>query len=89
MSSEAMGPCPPDSDLMKAWNAYKATEDYSNSHFWATTEKRTRPERATEMGLDPMANVATPEMREQRIEGSLWAAFMAGFAAAGGKVSFS
>lgn len=84
----AMTLCPPDSDLMKAWNAYQETEDFKNTLYWATAETRMRPERAQEVGLDPTANVATPEMLVERRKGSLWAAFMAGFNAAGGKVRF-
>lgn len=88
MTESAMGPCPVDSDLMKAWKAYQATNDFQNTSFWATTSLKTRPERAAEIGLDPTANVATDEDRNRNIQGSLWAAFMAGFGAAGGKVTF-
>jgi hypothetical protein len=73
---------------MKSWNSYKASSDYENSFFWAMTGLRTRPERAAELGVLPENNYATPEMRLRNIEGSLWAAFLAGFGAAGGKVSF-
>lgn len=85
---DAMSPCPPDSDLMKAWEAYQATDDFKNSLYWATTDNRMRPERAEEVGLDPLANRITYEMRGERAKGSLWAAFMTGFGAAGGKTSF-
>jgi hypothetical protein len=88
MSSGAMAPCPVDSDLMKAWTAYQETEDFKNSVYWATTETRMRQERAEELNVPANANRATPYMREERAKGSLWAAFMAGFSAAGGKVSF-
>ncbi len=79
-----MSPCPPESALMKAWNAYKEADGFQNSIYWATTLSRMRSERAAEIGLHPNANVATGEMRQQRAEGSLWAAFMAGWFAAGG-----
>lgn len=88
MSSEASGPCPPDSELMKAWTKYQATDDFSNTLYWAKAETRMREKRAKELGVMPEANRESPEMREQRVIGSLWASFMAGFAAAGGKVSF-
>lgn len=81
----AMSQCPPESDLMKAWNAYKETESYKNSLYWASTDLRMRQERAAERGIPPEANRATPEMRRQYAEGSLWAAFMNGWDAAGGK----
>ncbi len=69
---------------MKAWNTYKEADNFKNSLYWATTQTRMRAERAAEHGVDPEANVATDEMRQQRAEGSLWAAFMAGWFAAGG-----
>jgi len=81
----ACSPVPKDSDLAKAWAAYKDTHDYRNSKHWALT-------------VAPMIQVGDPdadrkryslmpiEQREQHVEGSLWGAFMAGFTAAGGKV---
>lgn len=84
----AMAPCPADSDLMKAWNAHKESEEYRNSFYWATTELRMRQECADEHGVPPEANRITPEIRQRNVEGSLWAAFLAGFSAAGGKVRF-
>lgn len=88
MTERAMAPCPPNSDLMKAWNAYQGTEDFKNTLYWATTENRMRPERAEELGVDPHTNVASPELLADYRKGSLWAAFVAGFAAAGGKTTF-
>ena len=64
-----MTQCPADSPLMKAWEHYKATDDYRNSLHWATE----------------LAAVGT---RERYASGSLWAAFVAGFGAAGGKTVF-
>lgn len=86
--SQPMTQCPPDSDLMKAWTGYQETDDFKNTLYWATTRLRMRQERAAEIGLDPAANVVTDEVRQHYAVGSLWASFMAGFAAAGGKVSF-
>lgn len=88
MSDRPMAPCPPDSDLMKAWTAYQQTSDFKNTLYWATTQTRMRQERAAEVGLDPTLNVVSDEMREERAKGSLWGAFMAGFGAAGGKTCF-
>lgn len=81
----AMRECPPDSELMKAWNAHKATDDYANSYKWATAaiEYAVLPE-----PKDPTANRATPDHYRRYVEGSLWASFLAGFAASGGQVSF-
>lgn len=78
-------PCPPDHPLMIAWTAYKDTEDFKNSLHWATTDTVMRQERADELGIPNQP--APKEMREQYALGSMWAAFMAGFNAAGGKVS--
>ncbi len=77
----AMSPVPADHPLMVAWNAYQATEDYANSKRWAL---RLRP--SAQVG-SPEAEttdqeIATLKTREQFVEGSLWAAFMAGFNAA-------
>lgn len=88
MNSGPMTPCPAGSELMKAWTAYQETDDFKNSAYWATTETQMRQERAEEIGMHPLANKVTPEMRADRVKGSLWAAFMAGFGAAGGKVNF-
>ena len=75
----AMAPVPADHPLMVAWTAYKTTEDFTNSLYWAMTTMRMRQERAEEHGIDPAANVATDEMRQERVVGSLWGAFTAGF----------
>jgi hypothetical protein len=85
--SQVSAPCPKDSDLMKAWEVYRTTDEYRNSKHWALT-------------IAPLLQVGDPDaerkryelmpidQREQYIEGSLWAAFMAGFSAAGGKTAF-
>lgn len=86
--SEPQSPCPPDSELMKAWGKYQETEDFKNSFLWAKSETTMRPERAAEIGIDPQANRATPEMRDQYVKGALWASFVQGFGAAGGKIRF-
>lgn len=83
MSSGVSTPCPPDHPLMKAWTTYQETDDFRNTLHWAKeniiiTTRETAPE----------ANRVNPEeQRDQRARGSLWAAFMAGFDAAGGKVA--
>ena len=86
--SEARAPCPPDSDLMKAWTKYQETDAFKDNLYWATTETVMRKERAQELGVDPAANVATGIHKEQRAKGCLWGAFLSGFEAAGGKVRF-
>ena len=88
MSGEAMMQCPPDSDLMKAWTAYQEADGFKDSLYWATTETVMRKERAQELNVPPENNVANATTREQYAKGALWAAFMAGFEAAGGRVRF-
>ena len=88
MSGGASAPCPPDSALMKAWEAYKATEEYANSHKWATAyipeDDPDEIERVRESGKNPW----TRHMKLQAVEGSLWAMFSAGWRAAGGADPF-
>lgn len=78
MPSGASAPCPADHPRMIAWNAYQQSEDFKNTLHWAKqniviTTAETAPE----------ANRVNPEEgRDRRAKGSLWAAFMAGFAAA-------
>jgi len=73
-----MTPCKPDDPLMIAWKAYQETEDYANSYKWATAaiEHVVLPE-----PTDPMANRWTEDHYRQFVQGSMWAAFMAGFRA--------
>ena len=79
-------PCPPDSDLMKAWNAYKATDEYSNSYSWAVRFIAPDDEDDLERIRATGANPWTYEMKLKAVEGSMWVAFLTGFGAAGGKV---
>ena len=51
---ESMSVVPQDSPLMKAWEAYKTTDEYQNTRKWAAYT--------------------------EHVDGSLWAAFCAGFA---------
>lgn len=85
----AQAPCPPDSALMKAWEAYKATEDYANSYGWATRyipeDDPEEIERIRSSGSNPW----TRQMKVQAVEGSLWAAFTQGWDGAGGAPPFS
>ena len=88
MSGEAQAPCPPNSALMQAWKAHKATEDYINSHKWATVyipeDDADEIMRIQESGKNPW----TRHMKLRAIEGSLWAMFAAGWRAAGGENPF-
>lgn len=67
--------CPDDHPLMIAWEKYRATEEAANSDKWARTIQISEPMQGQIIVTHP------------HTEGSLWAAFMAGFEAAGGKVA--
>lgn len=74
----AVSPVPADHPLMVAWTAYQQTDEFKNTFKWATSAILI----ATE-GSAPEANrVDHVEQRERRAQGTLWAAFMAGFNAA-------
>ena len=79
MEMPVMQKCPDDHPLMLAWKAYEASEDYANSYKWATAaiEHVVLP-----IPKDPTANRYTHDSYRQFVQGSLWAAFMAGFNAA-------
>lgn len=81
----AMAACPPESDIMKAWELYQTTEDFANSYKWATAAIKyvVLPEPS-----DPTANRFTEENYRQFVQGSLWAAFEKGWKAAGGTDPF-
>jgi hypothetical protein len=73
---------------MVAWKAYQQTETFQNNKHWALVIAQGRqlgaPEDKTaayELRCVPLAQ------RDQSVMGALWGAFMAGYAAAGGKVS--
>jgi hypothetical protein len=80
----AMTPCPPDSELMRAWEIYQATDDFKNSFAWVTVNQR-----HLRVGPPlPGSNPVTTQDRDRWAMGSMWAAFMAGFEAAGGRTHF-
>lgn len=84
----AMAPCPPDSPLMKAWEAHKATEEYANSHNWAVRYIPEDDPAEIELIRKSGANPWTHQMKIQAAEGSLWAMFSAGWRAANGADPF-
>jgi hypothetical protein len=69
---------------MQTWEMYKASEEYKNSHSWATRyipdDDPQELERIRASGTNPW----TKEMKIQAVEGSLWAAFLHGWLEAGG-----
>lgn len=68
---------------MIAWKVYQSGEDYQNSYRWATAGIEPPP--ITER--NPTANYPTADTYRQYVVGSLWAAFMAGFTAAGDRTA--
>lgn len=74
----AMAPVPKEHPLMKAWTAYQQTDDFKNTFKWATSTILIAAQESA-----PEANRVDPiEQRQQRAQGNLWAAFMAGWEAA-------
>lgn len=65
--SEAQTPLHKDHPLMKAWEKYKAGPEYANSLKWARTAR-------VEDHADGALTLTYPHT-----EGSMWAAFSAGF----------
>ena len=57
-------PVSPDDPRKIAWDAYKATPEYANSRKWA---------------LHGVPNDENRWLHESYVDGSLWAAFIAGF----------
>lgn len=66
----AMTPADPDGPLMKAWEAFKQTDEFANSHRWARTMTLT---------FSPDGEKILCE--QPHLIGSLWAIFSAGFQA--------
>lgn len=77
--STAMAELPLSDPMRAAWEKYKATADYANSKHWAL---RVAPmfqvgeERAAVCEMMPL------EQRSRNVDGSMWAAFVAGYEAA-------
>jgi hypothetical protein len=78
----ADAPCPPDSPLRKAWDAYKHTFAFDNSKGWALQIAPMVQAGARHAERQRRFEIMPLEQRERHVEGSLWAAFAAGFAAA-------
>lgn len=69
--SEVSAKVPDDSPLMIAWNAFKASDGYANTLKWAR-----------HVAIRERETNALIEIQHPHTEGSLWAAFMAGWNAA-------
>jgi hypothetical protein len=69
--SDVMAKLPDDSPLMIAWEAYKRTDGYANTLKWAR-----------HVAVKERETNALIEIQHPHTEGSLWAAFMAGYNAA-------
>ena len=75
---------PADHPLMKAWKAYRETEEFRNSFNWAT--RLLAYENQQKEAGHPIR--ATDVQRGEWVKGALWAAFMAGFQGAPSKSDF-
>lgn len=71
----AMTKIPDDDPLMVAWKKYQESADFQNSKHWAL--RLTPPIEAG--GRRQQEDIMPHEHRERHVEGSLWAAFMAGW----------
>lgn len=78
-STEA--PVAKDNPMMIAWAAYKATDEYRNSHSWAVRYIPEDDESELERIRAAGANPWTRDMKVKAVEGSLWAAFTNGYQA--------
>lgn len=70
-----------DDPRMIAWNAYKQTEAFKNSKHWAL---RVAPMFQAGEARDATHDLMPIDQRTRHVEGSLWAAFHAGYNAARG-----
>lgn len=84
----ASAPCPKDSALMKAWEAFQATDEYKNSLDWSTKYVRRDDPEELERIWASGANAFTYRMKLQAVEGALWTLFSAGWSAGGGANPF-
>ena len=84
IAEAAQTPCPPEHPLRQAWDAYKATHAFENSKGWAMQIAPMVQAGDREGERKRRFEIMSLEQRERHVEGSLWAAFMAGFHAAGG-----
>lgn len=85
--SDATTPVNPNSNLAVAWEAYQASDEYKNSKHWAMLIAPMVQYGDPEADRKRSYGIASIDERERYIEGSLWAAFMAGFGAAGGDIT--
>lgn len=81
MASEAQTPLDENLPIMVAWHKYIETEEFKNSKHWAM---RIAPMIQTD---DPnkrkrIEDILPHEMRDNHVQGALWAAFYAGWEAA-------
>jgi len=82
--------CPAEHPLRKAWEAYRATFAFQNSKGWALQISPMVQAGARDAERQRRFEIMPLEQRERHVEGSLWAAFMAGYtAASGGAISGS
>lgn len=76
--SEAQSQLPAEHPIMIAWDSYKKSSEFKSSKHWALVIVPRYDHPGAESGC-----VLLPfDQRERLVEGSLWAAFLAGYKAA-------
>jgi len=62
-----------------AWDAYQATESFANSKKWALTIAPMIQAGDPDGEMKRACEIMPLEQRDRHVQGSLWAAFVAGF----------
>ena len=78
---EDMAELPLSHPMRQAWEEYKAGAEYANSKHWAL---RVAPMFQAGEGRDATCDLMPLEQRSRYVDGSMWAAFVAGWNAAMG-----
>lgn len=77
---------PDDHPLMVAWNKYQDSEEFKSSKNWALQIAPLVQEGDPNAEHKHRFEIMPLHQRDQLVQGSLWAAFAAGYKAAGGKI---
>ena len=77
--SDAMSKLPLDDPMRAAWESYKASAEYANSRHWAL---RVAPMFQVGENREAVCDLMPLEQRARNVDGSMWAAFCAGYDAA-------
>jgi len=78
----AQAPVPDNHPLMVAWKKYQQTDEFANSKKWALQIAPMVQAMDPDGEAKRLYDIMPREQRERHVQGSLWAAFMAGLEAA-------